>query len=187
MAPRSRIHATATEVSSPPENAIPTRSPTGSLLRTFDMATLCMRAGEPPPAGRMRTPRPEARNAAGETSDERAQILAFCAPATARFREFVRWSRCVSKVPDVVSARGVGPRPGRQRRAIGSAGPDVLAGMPLAIVDGARSAFYRWHDLLGRHGGVERADSHDSSAVQLRLQPVATDHARGAARTGACR
>ena len=36
-APFSRIHATATEVSSPPENAIPTRSPTGSELSTLAM------------------------------------------------------------------------------------------------------------------------------------------------------
>src|SRR5215217_4742013 len=35
-APFSRIQATATEVSSPPEKAMPTRSPTGSLLRTLD-------------------------------------------------------------------------------------------------------------------------------------------------------
>ena len=34
MAPRSRIHATATDVSSPPENAMPTRSPTGSDMST---------------------------------------------------------------------------------------------------------------------------------------------------------
>ena len=33
-APFSRIHATATVVSSPPEKAIPTRSPTGSEVRT---------------------------------------------------------------------------------------------------------------------------------------------------------
>ena len=37
-APFSRIHATATDVSSPPEKAIPTRSPTGSELSTLDMA-----------------------------------------------------------------------------------------------------------------------------------------------------
>src|SRR6056297_874794 len=37
MAPFSRIQATATEVSSPPENAIPTRSPTGKLASTLDM------------------------------------------------------------------------------------------------------------------------------------------------------
>lgn len=36
MAPFSRIQATAQEVSSPPENAMPTRSPTGSLLKTLD-------------------------------------------------------------------------------------------------------------------------------------------------------
>src|SRR3954454_24823584 len=34
-APFSRIHATATEVSSPPENAMPTRSPTGREVRTL--------------------------------------------------------------------------------------------------------------------------------------------------------
>src|ERR1700722_15253668 len=36
-APFSRIHATATDVSSPPEKAIPTRSPTGRELSTLDM------------------------------------------------------------------------------------------------------------------------------------------------------
>ena len=36
IAPFSRIHATATVVSRPPENAIPTRSPTGSDVRTCD-------------------------------------------------------------------------------------------------------------------------------------------------------
>src|ERR1700742_3620842 len=35
-APFSRIHATATEVSRPPEKAIPTRSPTGRELSTLD-------------------------------------------------------------------------------------------------------------------------------------------------------
>jgi hypothetical protein len=35
IAPFSRIQATATEVSSPPENAIPTRSPTGREVRTL--------------------------------------------------------------------------------------------------------------------------------------------------------
>src|SRR6478672_4476300 len=35
-APLSRIHATATEVSRPPEKAIPTRSPTGRDVRTLD-------------------------------------------------------------------------------------------------------------------------------------------------------
>src|SRR6185436_7524086 len=39
MAPFSRIQATATEVSRPPENAIPTRSPTGRLVRTLDMCS----------------------------------------------------------------------------------------------------------------------------------------------------
>ncbi|GAA1693534.1 hypothetical protein GCM10009792_12030 [Microcella alkalica] len=36
MAPLSRIHATATEVSRPPENAMPTRSPTGRDVKTLD-------------------------------------------------------------------------------------------------------------------------------------------------------
>src|SRR4051812_6491414 len=35
-APRSLIHATATEVSRPPEKAIPTRSPTGREVSTLD-------------------------------------------------------------------------------------------------------------------------------------------------------
>src|SRR3954452_22931244 len=35
MAPLSRIQATATEVSSPPEKAMPTRSPLGSEVRTL--------------------------------------------------------------------------------------------------------------------------------------------------------
>src|SRR5580658_6562331 len=35
-APFARIHATATEVSRPPEKAIPTRSPTGREVRTLD-------------------------------------------------------------------------------------------------------------------------------------------------------
>ena len=35
-APFSRIHATATEVSRPPEKAMPTRSPTGREVRTLD-------------------------------------------------------------------------------------------------------------------------------------------------------
>ena len=37
IAPLARIHATATDVSSPPEKAIPTFSPTGSDASTFDM------------------------------------------------------------------------------------------------------------------------------------------------------
>ncbi len=37
IAPCSRIHAIATVVSSPPENAIPTRSPTGTDVSTRDM------------------------------------------------------------------------------------------------------------------------------------------------------
>ena len=36
IAPLSRIQATATEVSRPPEKAIPTRWPTGREVRTFD-------------------------------------------------------------------------------------------------------------------------------------------------------
>src|ERR1700749_3278192 len=41
-APFSRIHATATEVSRPPEKAMPTRSPTGREQRTLDMvASIC--------------------------------------------------------------------------------------------------------------------------------------------------
>ncbi len=39
MAPLSRIQATATDVSSPPEKAMPTRSPTGRELRTLDMGS----------------------------------------------------------------------------------------------------------------------------------------------------
>src|SRR6202035_3215004 len=55
-APFSRIHATATDVSSPPEKAIPTRSPTGREMSTLDMqrvyAHRCifMQAGSPSPA-----------------------------------------------------------------------------------------------------------------------------------------
>ena len=37
IAPFSRIQATATVVSSPPEKAIPTRSPTGNDVRTCDI------------------------------------------------------------------------------------------------------------------------------------------------------
>jgi hypothetical protein len=37
IAPLSRIHATATDVSKPPENAMPTFSPIGSDARTLDM------------------------------------------------------------------------------------------------------------------------------------------------------
>jgi len=37
-APFARIQATATEVSRPPEKAIPTRWPTGSEAKTLDMA-----------------------------------------------------------------------------------------------------------------------------------------------------
>src|SRR6185312_11022172 len=41
-APFSRIHATATEVSRPPEKAMPTRSPTGREVSTLDMpAIIC--------------------------------------------------------------------------------------------------------------------------------------------------
>src|SRR5215213_9292306 len=43
-APFSRIHATATEVSRPPEKAMPTRSPTGRLERTFDMRSSLLAA-----------------------------------------------------------------------------------------------------------------------------------------------
>src|SRR5882757_7301817 len=42
-APLSRIQATATEVSRPPEKAMPTRSPVGREVRTLDMARLCNR------------------------------------------------------------------------------------------------------------------------------------------------
>jgi hypothetical protein len=35
IAPRSRIQATAADVSRPPEKAMPTRSPTGNDIRTF--------------------------------------------------------------------------------------------------------------------------------------------------------
>src|SRR5689334_7002506 len=42
-APFSRIHATATEVSRPPEKAMPTRSPTGREVSTLDMAaSICI-------------------------------------------------------------------------------------------------------------------------------------------------
>src|ERR1700761_8023924 len=42
-APFSRIHATATEVSRPPEKAIPTRSPTGREASTLVMtAIICI-------------------------------------------------------------------------------------------------------------------------------------------------
>src|SRR6476659_764090 len=41
-APFSRIHATATEVSRPPEKAMPTRSPTGREVRTLDTREVCM-------------------------------------------------------------------------------------------------------------------------------------------------
>jgi hypothetical protein len=37
-APLSRIQATATDVSKPPEKAMPTRSPTGIEFNTFDTA-----------------------------------------------------------------------------------------------------------------------------------------------------
>src|SRR3954471_4583846 len=40
-APLSRIHATATDVSRPPENAIPTRSPTGKEVSTLDTGKVC--------------------------------------------------------------------------------------------------------------------------------------------------
>src|ERR1700693_3558770 len=42
-APFARIHATATEVSRPPEKAIPSRSPTGREVSTLDMiAIICI-------------------------------------------------------------------------------------------------------------------------------------------------
>src|SRR5882757_256869 len=41
-APLSRIHATATEVSRPPEKAMPTRSPAGREVRTLDMEIVCI-------------------------------------------------------------------------------------------------------------------------------------------------
>jgi hypothetical protein len=44
MTPCSRIHATATLVSRPPEKAMPTRSPTGRELRTLDTATTLLGA-----------------------------------------------------------------------------------------------------------------------------------------------
>lgn len=40
-APFSRIQATATEVSRPPEKAMPTRSPAGRDVRTLDTAQSC--------------------------------------------------------------------------------------------------------------------------------------------------
>ncbi len=40
MPPRSRIQATAADVSSPPEKAIPMRSPTGMELSTLDIARI---------------------------------------------------------------------------------------------------------------------------------------------------
>ena len=46
-APRSRIHATAAEVSSPPENAMPTRSPLGSEVKTFAPDVLIFSEPEP--------------------------------------------------------------------------------------------------------------------------------------------
>src|SRR5690242_16792826 len=41
IAPLSRIHATATDVSRPPEKAIPTRSPTGKEVSTLDTGKVC--------------------------------------------------------------------------------------------------------------------------------------------------
>src|SRR6478752_2486849 len=49
MAPLSRIHATATEVSRPPEKAMPTRSPTGRDWRTFDMASSLVKGTDAAP------------------------------------------------------------------------------------------------------------------------------------------
>src|SRR5690242_10568374 len=65
-APFSRIHATATEVSRPPEKAMPTRSPTGREVSTLDM-TASIRtpmhdhatppANGPPPVNSAQPPR----------------------------------------------------------------------------------------------------------------------------------
>src|SRR3954469_9011102 len=41
IAPLARIHATATDVSRPPEKAIPTRSPTGKEVSTLDTGKVC--------------------------------------------------------------------------------------------------------------------------------------------------
>src|SRR3954451_19479002 len=46
-APRSRSQATPTGVSSPPEKAIPIRSPAGRETRTFDIAANATGAGPP--------------------------------------------------------------------------------------------------------------------------------------------
>src|SRR5690349_15459574 len=52
-APFSRIHATATEVSRPPEKAMPTRSPTGREVSTLDTsASICTVADTYPIDGR---------------------------------------------------------------------------------------------------------------------------------------
>ena len=48
MAPFSRIHATATEVSRPPEKAMPTRSPTGRDCKTLDMPSILLRPARTP-------------------------------------------------------------------------------------------------------------------------------------------
>jgi hypothetical protein len=49
MPPRSRIQATAAEVSRPPEKAMPIRSPAGMRLSTLDIARILsdQRAGRP--------------------------------------------------------------------------------------------------------------------------------------------
>src|SRR3546814_21082389 len=63
-APLSRIHATATEVSSPPEKAMPTRSPTGRVWRTLDMRLILVFTAGPRRTA-LRSPRP------GDRSEER--------------------------------------------------------------------------------------------------------------------
>src|SRR6476620_1071123 len=55
-APFSRIHATATEVSRPPEKAMPTRSPTGSDVRTLDMDVSICTAAHTYPIAQARSP-----------------------------------------------------------------------------------------------------------------------------------
>src|SRR5580693_7277717 len=61
-APFSRIHATATEVSRPPEKAIPTRSPTGRELSTLDTSEIiCISLHDHAPGLRRSFPRVNAR------------------------------------------------------------------------------------------------------------------------------
>src|SRR6476659_1236107 len=55
-APFSRIQATATEVSRPPEKAMPTRSPTGSDVRTLDMDVSICTAAHTYPIAQARSP-----------------------------------------------------------------------------------------------------------------------------------